>query len=349
MARPRATVRDVAHRAGVHPSTVSRSLDPVQSARVRESTRRRVEEAASALGYRPDLTASSLRRRNTRTIGVLISSFSNPIYGELLHGISAQLEELGYQTLIAEVPDVPGRERMSAAIDMLQSRRIDGLICAASRGDDAPVLRELSESGLPVVLCLRWIGATGIPRVVNDDAFGSALAAGHLLELGHRSVIEIAGPMDISTFAERHRGFDEVVAGAPYPVRSRTLTTATPTIEEGQRVIRELLSGGEDLEATAVFAHNDLLAVGAITELHARGIDCPEDVSVVGYNDAPLTEHLKPALTTIRLEIARMGRAAARAVVATIGASGERVSDPPIRPALIVRESTAAPRSAASV
>ncbi len=301
------------------------------------------------LGYRPDLTASSLRRRNSRTIGVLISSFSNPIYGELLHGISSELEQLGYHVLIAEVPDEPGRERMSTAIEMLQSRGVDGLICAASRGADGPVLRGLVETGLPVVLCLRWIGATGIPRVVNDDALGGAMAARHLLDLGHTDILEITGPTDISTFAERERGFREVIGTAMPAVQHRKIAALTPSIDEGRRVIREVLLGsGGGIGATAIFAHNDLLAVGALTELHEVGIECPADVSVVAYNDSPLTGHLKPALTTIRLQIDQMGREAARAVLRVLRGDGSVPSEMSLEPELVVRESTS-PRSADSL
>lgn len=338
----RTTARDVAEKAGVHPSTVSRSLDPRTRANVRESTRLRVERVAVELGYRPDLTASSLRRRRSSTIGVLISSFSNPVYGELLHGISNELEDLGYHVLIAEVPDVPGADRMSAAIDMLRSRRTDGMICAASRGGDAEVLRQLVESGLPVVLSLRWIASTGIPRVVNDDALGGSLAARHLLDLGHRRMLEITGPTDISTFAERARGFRQGVVAKSAPVEHRSAATSTPTIEEGHRATAEVLRSPEGRQVTAVFAHNDLLAVGALAALHEEGIECPGSVSVVGYNDSPLTGYLKPALTTIRLQIDRMGREAARAVVAAIGQSVPVAPELTLAPDLIVRESTAA-------
>lgn len=348
MNRRTITALDVARVVGVHPSTVSRSLDPTKKDQVKRSTRERVELAASELGYRPNLTASSLRRRNSKTIGVLVSSFSNPIYGELLHGISDELERLGYHVLIAEVPDEPGDDRMSVAIDMLQSRRIDGLICAASRGRDAAVLRALAESGLPVVLCLRWIEATGIPRVVNNDALGGALAARHLLELGHREIIEITGPTDISTFAERERGFGDVLDSATGPIVRRVIRAETPSIDEGFRVMARALEEPTRFTATALFAHNDLLAIGAMDALSQVGIESPQGISVVGYNDNPLTGHLKPALTTIRLHIDRMGREAARAVVGIISESPDVSSELSVVPELIVRESTAPASSSVS-
>ncbi|TDW29510.1 LacI family DNA-binding transcriptional regulator [Cryobacterium psychrophilum] len=342
------TAADVARLAGVHASTVSRSLDPRKRGQVKAATRERVVLAAATLGYHPNLVASSLRRRQSNTIGVLISSFSNPIYGELLHGISGELERLGYHLLITEVPDDADGDRLSDAIDMMRARGIDGLICASARGRDAAILRSLAESGMPVILCLRWIEATGIPRVVNDDARGGALAARHLLELGHERILEIAGPTDISTFAERARGFREVLAESPGSILYTTVRSATPSVEEGYRVMAGILASGAPFDASAVFAHNDLLAVGAIDALADVGIECPRQVSVVGYNDNPLTGHLQPGLTTIRLQIDRMGKEAARAVLAVVAERNPVEFVISLQPELIVRESTITPADARS-
>lgn len=338
-----ATAADVARAAGVHASTVSRSLDPLKRDQVKPETRDRVVQAAAALGYRPNLTASSLRRRQSNTIGVLISSFGNPIYGELLTGISGELETLGYHLLITEVPDDADSDRLAEAIDMMRARRIDGLICASARGRDSAALRSLAESGMPVILCLRWIQATGIPRVVNDDALGGALAARHLLELGHERILEITGPTDISTFAERSRGFRGVLTESAAALGHRTVRSTTPTVDEGYRVMSEVLASDMPFDSSAVFAHNDLLAVGAIDALADVGLECPRDVSVVGYNDNPLTGHLKPGLTTIRLQIDKMGREAARSVIALMSDSGPVSSVIAFQPEIIVRESTASP------
>ncbi|EPR76355.1 transcriptional regulator, LacI family [Leifsonia rubra CMS 76R] len=345
MRLPVATAADVARVAGVHASTVSRSLDPLKRNQVKATTRERVVRAAAELGYRPNMTASSLRRRRSNTIGVLISSFSNPIYGEMLHGISGELEPLGYHLLIAELPDDADEQRFSNLIEMMSSRRIDGLICAAARGRDTEILRSISESGLPVVLCLRWIEATGIARIVNDDALGGALAARHLLSLGHTSILEITGPTDISTFAERARGFQGVLAESSVTLVHQIASSLSPSVEEGNRAMAAVLNSGTPLSATAVFAHNDLLAVGALDALARAGFDCPDQISVVGYNDNPLTGHLNPGLTTIRLQIDRMGREAGRAVLAVMSDSAPVEPVLSLAPELIIRASTGPPRS----
>jgi LacI family transcriptional regulator len=338
------TAADVALAAGVHPSTVSRSLDPLKQDQVNEVTRERVTRIATELGYQPNMTASSLRRRRSNTIGVLISNFSNPIYGEMLHGITGELEPLGYHVLIAELPDDADEHRLSNVIEMMRSRRIDGLICAAARGRDAEILRSVSTSGMPVVLCLRWVEASGIPRVVNDDALGGALAAQHLLSLGHTEILEITGPTDISTFAERKRGFQAVLAASPTTLVHHVVSSSSPSVEEGNRATTAALNSGEPFTTTAVFAHNDLLAVGVLDALAHAGIDCPGQISVIGYNDDPLTGHLNPRLTTVRLQIDRIGREAARQVLAVMSETGAQDSEISLSPELIVRESTGPPR-----
>jgi LacI family transcriptional regulator len=184
--RPRgsATAKDVARLAGVHTSTVSRSLDPLKMSRISPATRARVVEAAEALGYSPHFAASSLRRQRSMSIGVITPSYSNPIYGELLHGISLELESEGYVGLIVESPDES--RTLPTVLARLRARQVDGIICASGRRADAPALRELRAAGVPLVQVLRWVDGIGAPVVECDDELGAALAARHLQETGHQ-------------------------------------------------------------------------------------------------------------------------------------------------------------------
>lgn len=335
------TAKDVAREAGVHPSTVSRSLDPDQMRRVKPETRLRVQEVAGRLGYRPDLTASSLRRQRTMTIGVLIPSFGNPIYGDLIHGINAELEPHGYQGLMIETPD--GSNRLRSALETLRGRRVDGIICATSRSEDRQVLHELVSSGMPVVLTLRWLAGLRIARVVNDDRLGGFLAGQHLVSLGHRRMVEVPGSEDIETFADRSRGFrDGLAAAGLVPIKHGAQTT-TPDVSEGRRVMAMLLASGVMEDATAVFAQNDLLAIGAIEALRAVGLRCPEDVSVMGFNDSPLVDHLDPALSTIAMPMVEMGVRAGREILRAVNGHDTEHDVVTVRPALVARASTAAP------
>jgi len=340
-ARPAATAKDVAREAGVHQSTVSRALDPAQADRVRPETRLRVEQAARKLNYNPNLTARDLRSQRTMTVGVLIPSFGNPVYGSLVRGISAELEQRRYHALVIETPD--GRDRIPSALAILQGRRVDGMIIASARTGDEDAVRRVMDAGVPVVLALRWLDALDTIRVINDDELGGALAARHLIELGHRRLAEVGGPESISNFTARSRGFRKVAERAGIEVVGGTFQAQAPTIAEGRRTTARLL----DLHAgvTGVFAHNDLLAVGALESLAARRLRCPDDVSIVGYNDSPLTAHLAPPLTTVRMPIDPMGHLAARRLLEVIdGASADPVTLS-LPPRLLVRQSTArAPR-----
>lgn len=335
------TAKDVAREAGVHPSTVSRSLDPEQMGRVRPETRLRVLEVAGRLGYRPDLAASSLRRQRTMTIGVLIPSFGNPIYGDLIHGINAELEPRGYQGLMIETPD--GSNRLSAALETLRGRRVDGIICASTRPEHRQVLQDLVSSGMPVVLTLRWLAGLQIARVVDDDRLGGFLAGQHLVSLGHRRMVEIPGSEDIETFADRSRGFREGLAITGLEPIEHGQQTATPNVSEGRRVMAMLLESGVMDGVTAVFAQNDLLAIGAVEALRAVGLRCPEDVSVMGFNDSPLTDHLDPALSTIAMPMVEMGQRAGREILRAVNGDDTDHDVVTVKPTLVARASTAAP------
>lgn len=334
-----ATAKDVAREAGVHQSTVSRALDPAQADRVSPETRLRVEQAARRLNYAPNLGARDLRSQRTMTIGVLIPSFGNPVYGSLVRGISAELEQRRYHALVIETPD--GRDRLASALATLQGRRVDGVIIGSGRAGDAEAIRRLADAGVPVVQALRWLEDLDAPAVINDDELGGELAARHLLALGHRRLAEIAGPEAISNFTARSRGFRRAAEAGGAEVVGGRFQAQAPTIHEGRRATGRVF----DLERgiTAVFAHNDLLAVGALEALAARRLRCPDDVSIVGYNDTPLSAHLAPPLTTVRMPIDPMGHLAARRLLDIIdGAdpSGMSISMPP---RLLVRGSTARP------
>lgn len=310
-------------------------------ARVRLETRLRVQEAAHKLGYRPDLLASGLRKKRTMTIGVLIPSFGNPIYGDLIHGINAELEPHGYQGLMIETPD--GSGRLAPALETLRGRRVDGIICATSRSEDRQILRDLVDSGMPVVLTLRWLTDLPIARVVNDDRLGGFLAGQHLVSLGHRRMLEIPGPEDIETFADRSRGFRDGLAAAGTASIKHGERATTPDVREGRRVMVNLLATGIMDGVTAIFAQNDLMAIGAIEALRAAGLECPGDVSVMGFNDSPLVDHFDPALSTIAMPMVEMGLRAGREVLHAVNGYDTAHDVVTVRPTLVTRASTTAP------
>lgn len=331
------TLFEVAEKAQVHPSTASRALSPVRSREVSEATRRNVLAAAKALGYRPNVVARGLRKGRTGTIGVIITDFELPHNAPVLRGIEVTLADSGLMPLVAETHDEP--ERLETVLDHLVGRRADAVIVTTARfGDKAAVLAVAQL--LPVVLAVRTLPGVPLPTVAHDDFEGGLLAAAHLTSLGHRRIGEITGAQDISSFAQRRAGFAAGLQQAGLSVAWTGETARMPSVGEGHRLATQLLRE-VDSPPTAVFAHNDVLAVGTIDAFSEAGLRCPGDVSVVGYDDILLADRLAPALTTIRLPSFHLGRLAAQLTHSLV----EQPESPPPRvslpPELVVRASTA--------
>jgi LacI family transcriptional regulator len=333
------SLKDVARRAGVHSSTVSRALDPEKMSLVQPETRARVQALAEELRYTPHAVARGLRRGHTLTIGVVVADIGNPFLTAVVRGVAGVIDARGYIPLIAETRDEP--ERHERLLANLRGRRVDAVITTAARRGDARLLREFAADGIPLVLAVRSLDERSLPAVTHDDVAGGALAARHLASLGHRVVAQLLAPGDISSFRGRRRGFARAAKAAGLQVVDLGEEAKAPTIEEGRRLMELLLTRRE--RPTAVFAQNDSMAIGAIDVLHAAGLRCPDDMSVLGYNDAPLSDHLRPALSTIRFPGEEIGRAAAQMALARIDDGDSPPSSVSFPPELVVRESTAPP------
>lgn len=338
LARREPRLVEVARRAGVHVSTASRALNPERRDLVNSRTAARVVEAAQELGYTVDLVARGLKRGRSGTLGVLVADFGNPFVGPLLRGIGEALEGVGELAIVVETRDDPIRLRRQ--LRALAGRRVDGFIVTVARDGDAELLRSIAERGTPVILAVRDLERSGLPAVVLDDELGGSIVAEHFGGLGHRVVTELAGQDDILVFRRRHQGFSRTCRALGIEVIEAPYHPAAPTVAEGRRAMMAVLGLGEP-RPTAVFAHNDLMAVGALEELTERGLGCPADVSLVGFNDAPLTAHLAPPLTTVRLASEEMGRIAGQMASAAVDAPGTRVRSVLLQPELVLRESTA--------
>jgi LacI family transcriptional regulator len=336
------TLEDVARTAGVHYSTVSRALDPERSGRVNVATRTQVEAVARRMGYRRDMVASGLKRGRTHTVAVVVADLSNPSIAPVLRGIANRLESAGLMSLIGETQDDPAR--LARMLEHLLSRRVDAIILTSARLGDRPILRRLKRQGMPLVLAVRNVPGIRLPACTNDEELGGRLAAQHLLGLGHRRLAQLCGPGDIYSILARANGFSKAVAAAgAVEVKAPHATQTIPTVGEGRRLMDRLLNSKRPLP-TAVFAHNDLLAIGALASLKERGLRCPEDISLIGYHDLPQVDQMTPPLTTIRQPQEELGRLAAEFMV-TMLSSAER---PPVSrklaPTLVVRQSTGPPR-----
>ncbi len=335
----RPTIKDVAEKCGVHPSTVSRALSPVMSHLVAPEVAERIRTAAATLGYQPNVTAAGLRTGRSGLIGVLAPDISDPGFPPILSGVTETLNAAGYATIVADVGPDPSRER--ELVDKLIARGVDGLVLATVVLND-PVVGHCLAASIPVVLVNRSDSGRRLPAVVTDDEAGMRLAVDHLVALGHRRIGHIAGPQDVSTGALRRAGFRAAAARAGLPAQNILIETARAyTRDEGRLAALRLLDRKQ--AATAIVAANDLLALGIYDALGERGLKCPADLSVVGHNDMPYVDMLSPPLTTVRIAQRQMGEAVARLLLARIADPSTRRERIVLEPILIVRGSTASP------
>jgi LacI family transcriptional regulator len=330
------TLKQVATAAGVHYSTVSRALNPATRALVKPPISARILATAARLGYRANTLASSLRTKRSHVVGVVVPDIASLLFPPILEGIEHALLREGYMTIVANTANDPDRHRriLSGMIE----RQVDGLILATASLRD-PVLDEWLEERVPIVLINRTDESGRAPAVISDDVRGIGLAVKHLAALGHTRIAHIAGPSWLSTGAIRLRGFQLACAELSLPKTKQVVVHAAAfSRDAGRDAGRTLL--GRKPGVSAIVAANDLLALGCYDALSEKGLSCPADMSVTGYNDAPFMDLVQPPLTTIRIQQRDMGAAAARVLLARM-AGEDAGADILLRPELIKRKSTA--------
>jgi DNA-binding LacI/PurR family transcriptional regulator len=330
-ARP-PTIIDVARRAGVSKSLVSRVLRG--ASRVSPGRAEAVMAAAAELGYRPNAVARSLVQRRSFTVGVVVSDLHNLFFAEILDGIGALASRCGYRALIATGQRDPSSE--AAALEMLLQLRTDGLILAGAVVS-AEVVRAASRS-VPVALVTSAIRVSGVDTVGTDDVRGARLAVEHLAGLGHRRIGLIDGGRGAGA-AERRRGYEEAMRGLGLEQQVR-VAAGDFTEEGGYRGARQLLEGGQ--RPTAICAGNDLAAVGALNAIEEAGLQVPADVSVVGYDNTALAALRHVSLTTVHQPRREIGEQAMALLLRRIERPRSRATRLLLKPSLVVR-STAAP------
>lgn len=333
------TLRDVAEAAGVHAATASRALNPATRGLVNADTARRVIKVAESLGYRPNPIARGLKTAKSGTVGLVIPDLTNPLFPPIVRGIEDVLEPAGYSGLIVNTDNDPGRER--AQIESLRSRQVEGLIVATALIEH-PLLERLHREGLTMVMVNRRTEGVDAPSITPDDATGVSMAVEHLASLGHRRIAHLSGPQTTSTGVVRARAFRSAVHDLGLDDDPGLVTTCEHWSEEdGAESLRDLLDRG--VEFTAVVAGNDLIALGCYDVFAERGLSCPDDVSVVGFNDMPFLDKLRPPLTSVAVPHHQVGVEAARMLLEAI-AEPDRPARSVLLPlSLSVRGSTAPP------
>ncbi|RAI43205.1 LacI family DNA-binding transcriptional regulator [Rhodoplanes roseus] len=338
MTTKKATLKDVAKRAGVHVSTASRALDPRTRHRISADVAAKIAKAAQQLGYRHNQMAASLRTKKTNAIGIVIPDITNMLFPPIIRGVDDRIAPHGYISIIGHTEGDAEREKR--VIETLQVRGIDGLIVASARLDDEAITSAMKDDVF-IVTVNRRVKDEGVSSVVSDERSGVGAVLAHLVSLGHRHIGYASGPAWSSTGEARLSAY-RYWAGTHGIVHSESLIArATEYREaEGARCVDVLLASNPKL--TAIVCANDLLAIGALAALKKRGISCPGDISVTGFNDIPFVDRITPSLTTVRIEHYQCGSAAAGILLEDLQAGPVRREPRHIvlPVSLVVREST---------
>lgn len=325
-----ATIRDVAQRARLSVATVSRVLNGFEN--VSEEARAKIAAAVKELGYVPHAGARSLSLARTNAIGVVLPALHGEFFSEIVRGMDQVASARGYFLLLSNMhPESP--KGGTAVLSALRGR-VDGLLLMAPHVQDHELVEALP-SGLPTLLVNTRGQPAGCPGIHVDNAAGAEAVARHLLSLGRRSIVHIAGPVGNIDAQERADAFRQSVAATP---GVELITVPGDFYEEsGERAVEQLLAEGRRFDA--IFAANDNMAIGALTALRKAGLRVPEEVAVAGFDDIPLAKHL--GLTTVRVRIAELGE---RALARLIGILGKRDDggDELHAPELVIRASTGA-------
>jgi len=339
-----ANLKDVARRAEVDPSTVSRVLRGDPSQAVRPETRERIIVAARELRYRPNALARGLRTRRTDTIGLIIPDVFNLGFAEVTHGIQAAAAEAGRLVLLIEANGLTDDgDRTLRTEDeyaqLIADGRVDGLIVAFATVDDH-LVAQLAERRIPLVLVNRRTAGVHGSVVVDDDR-GSSVAVAHLLELGHRRIGYVGLAAATDTAQRRERGYRRALERAGIVLQPSWMSAAEPTLSGGRSAMERILEQPSAERPTAIFVASLLGSVGVLSAARAAGVRIPQDMSVIAFNDHELAEHLNPPLTTVWMPNLEMGRQAVRMLLRAL--EGEGVADLMIAesPRVVRRGSTA--------
>lgn len=333
------TLKDIAQKAGVSITTVSRGLADYDD--VAAETRQQIRQIAQEMGYRPNILARRLQKQRTDTIGFILPTFgprfSDPFFSEFLAGIGNEAATHEYDLLVStHAPDSPGERQ--AYLRAAQGGWVDGLIVVRTREDDARI-RLLHEHHFPFVAFGRSCCDLDFPYVDEDSAAGMCLLAQHFIDLGHRRIGFIAPPDHLMFGRLRREGFLAAMAANGLEVAPEWLVTGDLTQRGGAEAAGQLLGLG----LTAVIAGNDLMAIGAINRFQQRGLQVGRDIALGGFDDIPLAAYANPPLTTIHQPIYEIGRQVCAMLMALINGLTPDPAHILLEPTLIIRESSGPP------
>ena len=328
-----ATIREVAESAGVSYATVSHVINNTRV--VSQETRERVLAAMAALNYRPNALARSLRQGKTNTMGLVLPDSANPFFAEISRSIEDAAFKKGYSVFLCNTELDTNRELFY--VDVLSKKQVDGIIFVAA-GDQADSLDFLLRQDMPVVMIDRDLPNVEVDAVLTDHQLGGFLATRHLIELGHRRIACIAGPSSITPSAQRITGYRQALEQASLPYDEGLILRGDYHAQSGMEITHAILKMNP--RPTAIFALNDLMALGALRAAAEDGYSVPKDLAIVGYDDLELAQFTNPPLTTIAQPKREIGAQAVNLLVDRISRKSISPSRLILAPELIVRRST---------
>ena len=331
VSNPRLTIRDVATRAGVSHQTVSRVIN--QSERVGAETRRRVETAIAELRYRPNAVARDMALGRTHIFACMAPNLTDYTFANIIEGATTEAQLHGYYLISACAPN---DEAFTRLVDQLiATRRAEGMIVINPYADGR-------HSRMPANVPAVFVGARpreeAVGSIALDDVNGGMIATQHLIELGHKAIAHLTGPLSEDCAQDRRTGYLRALQDAGLPSDPTLIQQGDWSATAGYEAIRAWARHG--ITFTALFAQNDLMAIGAMRALREAGRPVPQHVSVVGFDDIPLASYFDPALTTMRQDTFAIGQEAARRLVQAVEQPGSDVEHLRLPVELIVRQTT---------
>ncbi|MGN6126586.1 MAG: LacI family DNA-binding transcriptional regulator [Humibacter sp.] len=338
-----ASVKDVARHAGVSVGTVSNVLNRPE--RVAPDTADRVNSAIAELGFVRNDAARQLRAGRSRSIGLVVLDVGNPFFTDVARGAQQRASVDGLSVLLGDSDD--SREREAAYLDLFEEQRVHGVLITPVE-EDLPRLRRLREHGIPIVLVDRDVPDRRFSSVAVDDVAGGQAAVEHLIEIGRHRIAFVGGPESIRQVADRLSGA-RVAASERTSVALEYLPTTSLTVQAGEQAGLELFSRVSDRRPDAVFAANDLVAIGVLQAVIARGLRVPDDIAIIGYDDIGFAASAIVPLTSMRQPAVLIGETAVGLLLEEAdSAEPEDGKQIVFQPELVVRESTSPVWSAAS-
>ncbi|GAB6261078.1 substrate-binding domain-containing protein [Photobacterium sp. CCB-ST2H9] len=328
-----ATMKDIAKLAGVSTSTVSHVIN--KSRFVSDEIAERVNNAAKALNYAPSALARSLKINRTQTIGMLVTTSTNPFFGEVVKGVERSCYQKGYNLILCNTEG--DNERMKASIDTLLQKRVDGLLlmCSTLEGERIEVFDRYPD--IPVVV-MDWGPMSFASDKIQDNSYqGGYLAARYLIDCGHRDIGCITGPLIKHQAQIRYEGFKRAMNEAGLAFRSDWVIESDFECEGGYDAFHTMYASGT--LPSAIFVCNDMMAMGVINAANEKGVRIPDDLSIIGYDDIHIAKFMTPSLTTIHQPKYRLGQAAVETLLKRIN---KEITEPQIvqlEPTLVVRQS----------